>query len=123
MKVLIVDDSGTMRKIIQRTLRKAGFEHLVFEEAENGKDGLAQIDKGKPDLVLSDWNMPTMNGIEFLQAVRQQNLPVRFGFLTSEGTQDMRQLAQTHGALFFITKPFTPEVFSEVLGPLLKKTA
>ena len=116
MKVLIVDDSKAMRMIVMRTLRQAGFADLVIEEATNGAEGLAAIKASKPDIVLADWNMPEMNGLEMLQAIRKEGITVKFGFVTSEGTPEMRQKATAEGALFMITKPFTVETFQKALA-------
>ncbi len=119
MKILIVDDSKAMRMIVTRTLRQAGFGDHDFVEAENGAEGLAKTGTEKPDLVLSDWNMPEMSGIEFLQALRAGGNSVTFGFVTSESTDAMRDLASESGALFLIAKPFTADTFSEALGSVL----
>ena len=113
--VRVVDDSGIMRKIVVRTLKQAGFSGHTIEEAENGKDALAKIEADAPDLVLTDWNMPEMNGIDLLRHVRASGNTVRFGFVTSEGTDDMRQLASDEGAEFLITKPFEPDSFTAAL--------
>ena len=115
MKILIVDDSKAMRMIVTRTLRQAGFGEHEYLEAENGAEGLAQVGAESPDLVLSDWNMPEMNGIEFLQALRAGGDTVKFGFVTSESTDAMRDLAAESGALFLIAKPFTADTFSDAL--------
>jgi two-component system chemotaxis response regulator CheY len=119
VKILIVDDSKAMRMIVTRTLRQAGFAEHEFLEAENGAEGLAVVESGGPDLVLSDWNMPEMNGIEFLQALRAKGNKVRFGFVTSESTDAMRALATESGALFLIAKPFTADTFADALGSVL----
>ena len=119
MKILIVDDSRAMRMIVTRTLRQAGFGDHEFVEAENGAEGLAKVTEIGPDLVLSDWNMPEMSGIEFLQALRAAGNPVRFGFVTSESTDAMRDLAAESGELFLIAKPFTADTFTEALGAVL----
>ncbi len=119
VKILIVDDSKAMRMIVTRTLRQAGFGEHEFAEAENGAEGLAKTLADGPDLVLSDWNMPEMSGIEFLQALRAQGSTVRFGFVTSESTDAMRGLAAESGALFLIAKPFTSDTFAEALGGVL----
>ena len=66
MKILIVDDSKVMRSIVKRTLRQAGFGNHDVVEAGNGAEGLEQVSEHTPDLVLCDWNMPEMNGIEML---------------------------------------------------------
>jgi len=85
MKVLVVDDSKVMRLIVMRTLRQAGFACEV-KEAADGKQALEAIRKEPPDLVLSDWNMPEMSGIELLEALRAEGSPVKVGFVTTEGT-------------------------------------
>lgn len=119
MKILIVDDSMAMRRIVQRTLRQAGFDGHDFIEAVNGKDGLDKLEEESPDVVLSDWNMPEMNGFEFLVAVREKGNSVPFGFITTEGTPDMRQKAVDAGANFLLEKPFTPEQMEATLNPFL----
>lgn len=119
MKVLIVDDSRVMRQIVSRTLRQAGYDGLSLVEAENGAQAYDVIKSESPDLVLSDWNMPEMNGIDLLLQLRSMGHQVPFGFVTSEGTQTMRDRAAAAGALFLVAKPFTPEAFREALSPVL----
>jgi two-component system chemotaxis response regulator CheY len=114
MNVLIVDDSKAMRMIISRTIRQAGYGDGVLREASDGAEALAAIQTDEPDLVLSDWNMPEMNGIELLRALRETGCNVRFGFVTSESTTDMREQAIAAGAEFLIAKPFTAEDFADV---------
>lgn len=119
MKVVVADDSRAMRMIVIRTLRQAGFDGAEVTECENGVEGLAKVAEVNPDLVLSDWNMPEMNGIEFLQTLRANGNQVPFGFVTSEGSDAMRTQAADSGALFLIAKPFTADMFSEALKPVL----
>ena len=119
MKILIVDDSKVMRSIVKRTLRQAGFGNHDVVEAANGSEGLERVAEHTPDLVLCDWNMPEMNGIEMLQELRGAGNEVKFGFVTSEGTAEMHQVAMDAGALFLITKPFTADDFEEKLSPVL----
>jgi two-component system, chemotaxis family, chemotaxis protein CheY len=119
MKILVVDDSKAMRMIVVRTLRQAGFSGHDVVEAENGKEGLELTQSIKPGLVLSDWNMPEMTGIELLRTLRDQGDTTPFGFVTSEGSAEMRKRAEAAGALFLIAKPFTADVFAEVLEPVL----
>ena len=120
MKILIVDDSKAMRMIVRRTVKKAGFDGHDFIEASNGSEGLKMILAENPDLVLSDWNMPRMNGITFLEKVNEDDsIDVMFGFVTSEGTKEMRARASDTGALFLICKPFTVDAFVEALTPIL----
>ena len=117
--ILVVDDSKAMRLIVRRTLRQAGFGEYEVEEAANGLEALERIGKAAPALVISDWNMPEMNGIELLKELNARKVAVRFGFVTTEGTPDMRAMADEAGALFLIAKPFTPEQFESALRPLL----
>ena len=119
MKVLVVDDSRAMRAIVHRTLRQAGFQNLEVVEAANGKEGLDRVKEEGPELIISDWNMPEMTGIEFLAALRGDGDETPFGFVTSLGTPAMQQEAASAGASFFITKPFRPETFETVLGAYL----
>jgi two-component system, chemotaxis family, chemotaxis protein CheY len=119
MRILIVDDSRVMRQIVTRTLRQAGFGGHELVEAGNGVEGLQAVQAHSPDLVLSDWNMPEMNGIDMLSALRSSGQDVPFGFVTSEGSAEMVGKAEAAGAMFVITKPFTAESFQEKLTPVL----
>lgn len=119
MKVLVVDDSRVMRQIVIRTLRQAGLHGLEVVEATNGVEALRAVRDECPDLVLSDWNMPEMTGIELLQALRAHGDRTPFGFVTSEGSQQMRERAHEAGATFVVAKPFTAETFAEALTPVL----
>lgn len=119
MRILVVDDSKAMRMIVRRTLRQAGYDKHEVEEAENGRQALEVIHKAPPGLVLSDWNMPEMNGIQLLEALRGEGCKVLFGFVTSETAPGMRDLANEKGANFMITKPFTEGTFRQVLDPIL----
>jgi len=119
MKILIVDDSGIMRKIVTRTLRQAGFGGHDIEEAENGVDALTRIEADAPDFILTDWNMPEMSGIELAQAMNEKDLRIPFAFITSECTAEMREEANEAGAVAFLTKPFTAETMESVLGKIL----
>ena len=119
MKIIVADDSKVMRQIVIRTLRQAGFGGHDVVQAENGKETVDMVATEQPDLVLSDWNMPEMNGIDALAVLRQSGSTVPFGFVTSEGSTEMRTRAASAGALFLIAKPFTPEAFGEALAPVL----
>lgn len=120
MKILVVDDSKAMRMIVRRTLRMAGFHHEV-KEASSGPEALQALKAEAVDLVLSDWNMPEMTGLQLLEKLRAEGSKVKFGFVTSESSVDMRTAAGNAGALFVITKPFTPDGFRTVLEPVLGK--
>jgi two-component system chemotaxis response regulator CheY len=119
MKIVIADDSRVMRQIVLRTLRQAGFDDHEYVEAADGADALGKIGEHAPDLVLSDWNMPHKTGIELLRDLRAQGNQVPFGFVTSEGSAEMRQTAEAAGAMFLIAKPFTPEAFEDALADVL----
>jgi len=119
VKVLIVDDSPVMRKIVTRGLRQAGFTGHTIEEAGNGKEGLEKVQSFEPDLILSDWNMPEMSGIEFLETLREQGCRIPFCFVTSEASEEMRSRAISSGAEGLVTKPFTPDALQKQLGKFL----
>lgn len=119
MRILIVDDSRAMRMIVKRTLRQAGYGEHEFEEAANGLEAQKIINLDPPHLVLCDWNMPEMSGIELLTNVRNEGCEVPFGFVTSESTNERRKQARDAGALFLIAKPFTTATVRQVLDPIL----
>jgi two-component system chemotaxis response regulator CheY len=119
VRILIVDDSKAMRAIVMRTLRQAGYGDRALEEAGDGLEALKAIRASAPDLVLCDWNMPEMSGIELLQALRALGLRVKFGFVTSEGSPEVRRTAADCGALFMIAKPFTVETIKTTLASFM----
>jgi two-component system chemotaxis response regulator CheY len=119
MKILIVDDSKVMRQIVLRTLRQVGFGHHDFVEAVDGADALDKVATEVPDLVLSDWNMPNKTGIELLRALRGDGNAVPFGFVTAEGSEEVRETARSAGAMFLIAKPFTADHFESALSGML----
>ena len=119
MKILIADDSKAMRMIVVRTMRQAGFNGHDIVEAENGREALQLAQAEPPDLILSDWNMPEMTGIEFLRALRASGSSIPFCFVTSEGSEEMRTQAEQSGALGLIAKPFTAEAFADILAPVV----
>ncbi len=118
--ILIVDDSGTMRKIIMRGIRQAGFKVENFVEAGDGVQGLSALEGNSVDLILSDVNMPNMNGLDFLAAVREKYGPsTPVVMITTEGSNDVVNEARTRGANGYLKKPFTPEQVQTVLGPFI----
>lgn len=119
MKILVADDSRVMRQIVARALRQAGYGHACVVEATDGQDALSKVADEQPDLVLSDWNMPEMTGLDLLLSMRAAGDTRPFGFVTSEGSSQMRATARQAGALFLIAKPFTADAFREVLDPVL----
>lgn len=119
MKILVVDDSKAMRMIISRCLRQAGFSGHEVIEASNGREGFEAVHEHSPDLVLSDWNMPEVSGLELLQQLNRSGKAVKFGFITSEGSTSMRKIAADNGALFLIAKPFDSDAFKDALTPVM----
>jgi two-component system chemotaxis response regulator CheY len=119
MQILVVDDSRAMRRIVMREVRQAGYDQVTFVEASNGAEALKAVHDLAPALVLADWSMPEMSGIELLRALRAEGNAVKLGFVTSESDPAMRDLALRSGASFMLTKPFTPAAFKAVLGPVL----
>jgi len=120
-RILIVDDSSVMRKIIERSLRQAGLEQAEVVEAGNGIEALAQVREGVFDLILSDINMPAMDGIEFLRqlATIESTKSVPVVMVTTEGSESRVVEALSIGAKGYIRKPFTPDQIKERVIPLL----
>jgi two-component system chemotaxis response regulator CheY len=110
MQALVIDDSRTVRAIIGKTLREAGLEVL---EAAHGQEGLDRLrDHPNVRLILVDWNMPVMNGLEFIEAVRadRSNDAIRIMMVTTETEQEQVRKALAAGANEYLMKPFTSEV-------------
>ena len=118
--ILIVDDSSTMRKIISRSLRQAGLSVDEIFEAGDGIEGLGVLSSGKKiDLILSDINMPNMDGLEFIKNVRANGNNVPIVMITTEGGEEIIKEAISSGASDSIKKPFTPDQLQEKLGGLI----
>lgn len=116
--VMVADDSRVMRQIVVRTLRQAGYDWEILE-AVDGKDALDKALAEQPDFILSDWNMPNLTGIQLLQELRAAGSDIPLAFVTSEGSQEMREQAEAAGALFLVSKPFTAEAFRDAIEPVL----
>lgn len=121
LRILIVDDSAVMRKIVERSLRTAGFDLSEVLEASNGAEALALAKSGSLNLILSDVNMPSMDGLEFLRNLATidaaKDVPVVM--ITTEGSEARVKEAVSMGARAYIRKPFTPEHVKERVAPLL----
>jgi two-component system chemotaxis response regulator CheY len=122
LSVLIVDDSSVMRKIVDRSLRQAGLQIKEVFEAGNGVEALARMQQTRVDLILTDINMPAMDGLELvrqLQAVKNaQNVPIVM--ITTEAGEAHVVQALSHGASGYIRKPFSPDQIKERIIPLLE---
>jgi two-component system chemotaxis response regulator CheY len=123
MKVLVVDDFATMSKIVRNILKQIGFEDI--SEAEDGNAALRVLKNEKIGLVVTDWNMPNMSGLELLQEIRRDsqisNLPVLM--VTAEGLKENVMEAIKAGVNNYVVKPFTAEVLQEKIESIFKKLA
>ncbi|MGM0664231.1 MAG: chemotaxis response regulator CheY [Thermodesulfobacteriota bacterium] len=115
IKVLVVDDFATMRRIVKGVLKQLGFNNIV--EAEDGSAAMDILKKEKVGLIVSDWNMPKMTGLDLLKAVKaDDNLKeTPFVMVTAEGQKENVIEAVKAGVNNYIVKPFTPETFGEKL--------
>jgi len=119
MKFLVVDDSPTMRRIVKNTLKGLGYDEVV--EAEDGKDALTKLYAEPVDFIITDWNMPNMNGLEFVKSVKEDdslaNLPILM--ITTRGNKaDILEAMQAKVSSYVI-KPFTPPVIKEKIDSIL----
>jgi two-component system chemotaxis response regulator CheY len=115
MKILIVDDFATMRRILKNILKQLGFSNIT--EADDGATALEELKKNPFDLIISDWNMPKMTGIELLRAVRadEQLKDMPFLMVTAEAQKQNVIDAVQAGVSNYVVKPFTAEAISEKL--------
>jgi two-component system chemotaxis response regulator CheY len=120
MKILVVDDFSTMRRIVRGILRQLGFENIV--EAENGAEAFKMVQNGGIEFVVSDWNMPVMSGIELLQNIRKEesckDVPVLM--VTAEALKENVVTAIQAGANNYVVKPFTPDVLEAKMSAIFK---
>jgi len=125
VRVLIVDDSSVMRKILERSLRQAGVELSSVFQAGNGAEALAVLAEKQVDLILCDINMPVMDGLEFVKHLpsveNAKGAPVIM--ITTEGSESHVVQALSAGARGYIRKPFTPEQVKDHVLPLLEVEA
>lgn len=121
ISALIIDDSSVMRKIVERALRQAGLAIATVFEASSGVEALDLVRGKRVDLILSDINMPNMDGLEFLRQLREQDLApdVPVVMITTESSEDHVREALAAGAQGYIRKPFTAEQVKERVLPLV----
>ncbi len=119
LKILAVDDSPTMRRIIINTLKRAGFSDVL--EASDGKDALAKMKVEKVNFVITDWNMPEMDGLSFVTTLRSmseyKSLPILM--VTTRSVKDDIMEALKAGVNNYIVKPFTPETLKDKIEQVL----
>jgi len=120
MKFLVVDDSQTMRRIVNNALKGIGYDEII--EAEDGKDAIAKLYTEKIEFIITDWNMPNMSGLEFTKAVRADeqfnSLPILM--VTTRGMKEDVMEALQARVNNYVVKPFTPQVLKEKIDQILK---
>jgi len=121
MSILVVDDFPTMRRIVRTLLKELGFANV--DEAEDGNDALAKLRNGGFELVISDWNMPNLDGLEMLRQIRVEDglkhLPVLM--VTAEAKKENIIAAAQAGANGYVVKPFTAATLEEKLNKIFEK--
>ena len=124
MRFLIVDDSRAVQSIVRRAIQGSGLSGLEFETAADGHSALEIVERWLPDLVITDWHMPGMNGIELLQQLRARfPSTLKVGFVTTETAQASHDEAFRLGALFVLNKPFLPEELGHMVRQALTEPA
>ena len=119
LKILIIHNSTTMRRIIINTLSRIGYKDVV--QADHGKSGLAKLEEGGVDLITTDWNMPEMDGLEFVKRVRAgdyRDVPILMVTTNAAPKEDIAEALQA-GVNNYIVKPFTPATLKEKIELLL----
>ena len=123
MKILIVDDSSTMRRIIGNVVMQLGFAKDDFDEAEDGVKAWKLLEENQYDIILTDWNMPNMNGLELVIKTRAEgaHMKVPIIMITTEGGKSEVITALKAGVNNYIVKPFNAAILKEKLDGVLKK--
>jgi len=120
IKILVVDDFATMRRIVKNILRQLGFSNII--EADDGTTALDLLKENSVDLIVSDWNMPKMTGLDLLKAVRASDelKTIPFLMVTAEAQKQNVIEAVKAGVSNYVVKPFTAEQIAEKLEKILK---
>ncbi len=125
MKILVVDDFSTMRRIVRNLLVELGFSGTLIQEADDGENALVMLKSQPFDMVVTDWNMPNMTGIDLLRAIRAEaalkGLPVLM--VTAENNRDQIIAAAQAGVNGYIVKPFTAATLQEKLSKIFERLA
>jgi len=121
IKILVVDDFATMRKVVRNLLKQVGYENII--EAEDGVSALKILKSQKIDFIVSDWNMPNMTGLDLLKAVRADSElgATPFLMVTAEALQDNVVAAVRAGVSNYIVKPFTAETLNGKIQKIMEK--
>ena len=123
MKILLVDDSGTMRAIQKRMFAKLGVPDSAITEAADGQQALQFFEAGHYDLIITDWNMPNMDGLTLLKEIRKRNEKVPVIMVTTEAERARVVSAISAGVSDYLVKPFTPDALEAKLRRWLSVTA
>lgn len=122
IKVLVVDDSAVMRKLVIRTLGETPYKPVKLVEAGDGNEGLKKfIETPDLNLILSDWNMPNMDGLTFVKKIREKDKKVVILMITTEGTMGKMEDALEQGVDGYVVKPFTPQSLQQRLDKALAR--
>ena len=121
MKILIADDSKTMLRIIVNVVKQIGINENDIIRVENGQEALKQYNENNIDIILTDWNMPVMNGLEFVKKIREQDKKIPILMITTEGGKSEVITALKSGVNNYIVKPFNAEILKEKLTTILPK--
>jgi two-component system chemotaxis response regulator CheY len=119
MRIMLIDDSKTMRNIQKSVLKQLGYTEL--EEACDGQDALSKVSAFKPDLCLVDWNMPNMDGLTFVKKFRESDKTTPLIMVTTEAEKSRVIEAIKAGVNNYVVKPFTPDLLSERITETLSK--
>jgi CheY-like chemotaxis protein len=120
MRILIVDDSRAMQTIVRRGIEQLGYDQLELKKANDGQEALDIVRVWEPDLVISDWHMPEMTGLELLKALTREMLDIKVGFVTTESSPQRIKEALDAGALFIVQKPFDSKTLHEAVLPIIQ---
>ncbi|MBM4107514.1 MAG: response regulator [Phycisphaerae bacterium] len=119
MRILLIDDSRTMRNIQKAVLTQLGYSEIC--EACDGQDALSKVGAFRPELILVDWNMPNMDGLAFIKAFRQTNRTTPMIMVTTEAERSRVIEAIKAGVNNYVVKPFTPDLLSQRIAETLAK--
>ncbi|MAZ87641.1 MAG: hypothetical protein CL693_08345 [Cellvibrionaceae bacterium] len=119
VRVLIVDDSKAMQHIIRRGLDSAGFSDIETLLASSAEEALKQVKQWQPDLILSDWHMPEMTGLDLVRALSREQIDTKVGFVTTETSETRIQEAREAGVQFIVNKPFDVTTLVSAVSPVI----
>ena len=120
MKVLVVDDSQAMCMILRRSLRQVGIDGMMVRVVNTGARALEMAESYDPDVILTDWNMPVMDGLALLEELKLRESRALRGVVSWDLSEDVRAVARGAGASFFLSKPFGADAVRALMEPLVE---